>query len=1008
MADVTLSKAVRANLLNLQNTATQLGKTQERLATGLKVNSALDNPNNFFTASSLNARAGDLGRLLDAVSNATQTLETANNGLTSLIDLVENAQATTRAALQTVGQVTSNKIIGASAATFDPSSLTLVTGDNDTAGTNQGTITADTAATFQTGNTSIAADTAAVTATGTAQETRATLTGIGADATQIAAFTSLDLGTNATLLSATPTPIAATDEFTITVNGVTKTVVFDAASVGANVVQGADTVTIELDATVDEFATALDDLFAGTTQVNVDVAAVDGVITFTSDTSIDSIHFNDDTAGTLTATGLDLASVAISSDAGGGDHLITKNSDLQALIASGDTSLTLDVGGNGPQALTLGYGGGAEIATLAQLQAGLDGLTDVSAVITTGSTLVITTDAATGEDLAFAGDAAAVTALDISGGPTVTTGESTLASLGIEAGDTLVVSIDGVDNVITFDGTDTGTQGVNTLLLGVDQSLDTFSAQLNTLLGGNVTVGTSATGELSITSTTADTIRVRDGVGTATAELGLGAAGAGTATTDRRFSKNSTIDDLVAAGATLNLAVGNTNQVQIVFGYGAGEVSNRAELTAALDGLSGIDASYNAIDNRIDFSNSDSTDADSDIVVTADSAATLTALGFTADTGTPAVATSATTVNLLSQGKVVAGETLSIKIGTAAALNITFGNNVGQISTIAELNDKLQQLNAGAASVDARGEINITSDKGGDTIVIGGSPTPLASFGLVSGEVGNLIDDTNISDGDTLNIQVGTNALFTITFGTGTNEVNTFAELETALSNLAGGTASIDDDTGAITIDATNGLDSVTIYSTNSTTGDSVAESFGLINSLTPITSTVTDSVQRTTLEGQFNGLLVQINEIIQDTRFNGVNLLNGNDLEVLFNEDGTSTLDIQGVTFNANGLGLSNVAPGQFQTDTNLDDALAALDDAMATLRSQASAFGSHLSVVETRQDFTARMINTLETGAANLTLADTNEEAANLLALQTRQQLSSTALSLASEADQNVLRLF
>ena len=69
---------------------------------------------------------------------------------------------------------------------------------------------------------------------------------------------------------------------------------------------------------------------------------------------------------------------------------------------------------------------------------------------------------------------------------------------------------------------------------------------------------------------------------------------------------------------------------------------------------------------------------------------------------------------------------------------------------------------------------------------------------------------------------------------------------------------------------------------------------------------------------------------------------------------------------------------------------------------------FGSNLSVVETRQDFTKNMINVLETGAANLTLADSNEEAANLLALQTRQQLSSTALSLASQSDQQVLRLF
>jgi len=102
--------------------------------------------------------------------------------------------------------------------------------------------------------------------------------------------------------------------------------------------------------------------------------------------------------------------------------------------------------------------------------------------------------------------------------------------------------------------------------------------------------------------------------------------------------------------------------------------------------------------------------------------------------------------------------------------------------------------------------------------------------------------------------------------------------------------------------------------------------------------------------------------------------------------------------------LGLSD----EFGSDDSLDARLNDLTDALTTLRSQSSAFGSNLSIVQNRQDFTKNMINTLETGAANLTLADTNEEAANLLALQTRQQLSTTALSLSAHADQAVLRLF
>lgn len=96
------------------------------------------------------------------------------------------------------------------------------------------------------------------------------------------------------------------------------------------------------------------------------------------------------------------------------------------------------------------------------------------------------------------------------------------------------------------------------------------------------------------------------------------------------------------------------------------------------------------------------------------------------------------------------------------------------------------------------------------------------------------------------------------------------------------------------------------------------------------------------------------------------------------------------------------------FETDEIINAELDKLNTALNTLRSQASTFGTNLTVVENRQNFTKSLINTLEEGAGKLTLADTNEEGANLLALQTRQQLSSTSLSFASQADQNVLRLF
>jgi len=116
--------------------------------------------------------------------------------------------------------------------------------------------------------------------------------------------------------------------------------------------------------------------------------------------------------------------------------------------------------------------------------------------------------------------------------------------------------------------------------------------------------------------------------------------------------------------------------------------------------------------------------------------------------------------------------------------------------------------------------------------------------------------------------------------------------------------------------------------------------------------------------------------------------------------DDSDTTTDLTTVT----GTGY---AAGTFDTDASINSTLTNLTDALGSLRSQASTFGTNLTVVENRQDFTKSMINTLQEGAGKLTLADTNEEGANLLALQTRQTLASTSLSFASQADQNVLRL-
>ncbi|WP_449394740.1 flagellin [Devosia riboflavina] len=180
------------------------------------------------------------------------------------------------------------------------------------------------------------------------------------------------------------------------------------------------------------------------------------------------------------------------------------------------------------------------------------------------------------------------------------------------------------------------------------------------------------------------------------------------------------------------------------------------------------------------------------------------------------------------------------------------------------------------------------------------------------------------------------------------------------------------------------------------------------------VASKIEGNTVRANLSKQFNELRDQLDKLGDDASFNGINLLRGDKLKITFNESGTSSIDIQAKDangnvrgINASNLGVESLIAEDLDTDEKIDAFLGKLSSALTELRSQASAFGSNLSSVENRQTFTKNMINTLETGAANLTLADTNEEAANLLALQTRQQLSSSALSMASQQDQAVLQL-
>ena len=170
------------------------------------------------------------------------------------------------------------------------------------------------------------------------------------------------------------------------------------------------------------------------------------------------------------------------------------------------------------------------------------------------------------------------------------------------------------------------------------------------------------------------------------------------------------------------------------------------------------------------------------------------------------------------------------------------------------------------------------------------------------------------------------------------------------------------------------------------------------------------DLATRTAAGEAFNAILDQIEGIAEDSSFNGTNLLEGDSLQVIFNESGDNSLTVDGVDLSdAADTGGLNLADVTFtDDDATINDALAAIDTALGTVRSTAASLGADLSTIQVRQDFTANLINSLEAGAGDLTLADLNEEGANLLTLQTRQSLASTSLSFATQSDQSVLSLF
>jgi flagellin-like hook-associated protein FlgL len=374
----------------------------------------------------------------------------------------------------------------------------------------------------------------------------------------------------------------------------------------------------------------------------------------------------------------------------------------------------------------------------------------------------------------------------------------------------------------------------------------------------------------------------------------------------------------------------------------------------------------------------------SDITLTAGVRQNLLSLQKTADL-------MATTQNRLATGKKVNSALDNpVSFFTSQSLGDRANDLSSLLDSISNATQTLQAANNGLTSLtklvqSAQAIAQQAQTSAGTTATVHGTVAGLTTSSATTFD--STTDTITVSDGTTT-------ATFTAALS------STAGALITAINNTASlkVKASLTDD-GRVQLQATD-ASTVTVGGLASAAEKA---QLGLVDGAT----TGALNSTRTSLATQFDSIRTQIDQLAGDSGYNGVNLLGGDNLKVVFNEKGTSSQSISGVKFDSAGLGIA-ASTNKFQTDSDINTAFTNLTAALASLRSQAAAFGSSLSVVQTRQDFTKAMVNTLQTGSDNLVLADSNQEGANMLALQTRQSLSTTALSLANQASQAVLRLF
>jgi len=516
----------------------------------------------------------------------------------------------------------------------------------------------------------------------------------------------------------------------------------------------------------------------------------------------------------------------------------------------------------------------------------------------------------------------------------------------------------------------------------------------------------------------------------------------------------------LSTGLKVNSALDNAQSF-----FTAQALSNRAgDLQRLLDGINQsirtieeADNGITALTTLVEQAEAVATEAQSEIRA---------AEGFARIRGTRDLAALTTPLVAASGGAITAGDDIKIQFRgpgsttkTSADINIDATDTVYNI--VAEINADVTVNQFVRASVDTQGRLSVQSlVDGGFVRILDGTTSPnadgFAFLGLddlvvtenanagatrqggtaVAGRLltsnastaakvngvfessATLKDAGFLPTGDdvklTLEIDGKVSAVYA--FDADTQTIDEIVDSINNDATISGSVeASFNDDTGRIELLFGDDVGTAELRFTSVAAGDAPAFGFGTGAADGALTGVGDSRSEAFTFTGasadldqfqeDFNNIRGQIDDLVEDANYRGVNLLGGDNLTTFFNEDRSNSLVSEGVDFTATGLGI-DVA--NFTNAASVQLSLDAVRSSLEAVRSFGSSIANDLTIIQTRRDFTEQTINTLEAGADDLTVADQNEEGANLLALQTRQQLGVTSLSLASQSQQSILRLF